>query len=282
MDPTNLRRGKANMTKANYADLGFFDCNAFIGRPAARGLLTGPTDPSTLLAEMDKVGVQHALVTHVQAREYHPSEGNRLLMAELTGHPRLFPCWTLLPHHTGEMPEPEVLVRQLLDAGVHAARVFPAVAGGWGHRFSLNKYVAGPLLKVLERHHIPLFVDWLLARRDDPPWRDVIELCENYPALPLVLVRVGGRSDRDVFPLLEAFPNLHIETGGYVAHRGLEGLVERYGAHRLLYGSGYPYYTLTGAAFRLAHTQLPVESRRLIAGDNLRRLLSGVITHART
>lgn len=253
---------------------GIFDCNTFIGRPSATGSLVGETTPRRLLAEMDKVGVGRALVTHVQAREYHPCEGNPLLMESIMGHPRFVPCWVVLPHHTGEMAPPERLIKTLAHAGVRAVRIFPGVSGGWGHRFRLNRYVVGELFEALEQYRIPLFLDYLLMRRDDPPWDEVIHVCESYPGLPLILIRPGGRSDRNLYPLLETFDNLYLETGGYNVHRGIEAVVERYGAERLIFGSGYPYYTLTGAAFRLTHCEISEESKRMIGYGNLDRLLA--------
>lgn len=257
-------------------EIRFFDCNTFVGRPSAAGSLVGETTPESLVAEMEKVSVGRALVTHVQAREYHPAEGNPLLMTTLEGSARLSACWVVLPHHTGEMPPPGQLIDNLLAEGVRAVRVFPGVSGGWGHRFSLNRYVVGDLFEALARRRIPLLLDYLLFRREDPPWDEVVRVCESYPTLPILLIRPGGRSDRNLYPLLAAFDNLYIETGGYVVHRGIEKVVERFGPERLLFGSGYPYYTMAGAAYRLARASISEESRRMIGSGNLESLLSGV------
>jgi hypothetical protein len=260
-----------------YHELGFFDCNLYIGRPAMQRTCNQEVTVPSLRAELAELGVQEGLACHVLAREYHPSAGNELLLQALAGEPGLAPCWVLLPHHTGEMPEPEPLVAQMLGRGVRAAKLFPAIAGGAGHRFQLHPYVAGPLLKELERYRVPLFVDYLLGRRDDVDWREVAEVCDRYPNLPVVLVRSSGRSNRMLIPMMKALPNLHMETSFYHTHRGLEALVDLVGPDRILFGSNYPYNTLPGPVFRVAHSQVAPEAKRMIAGENLRRLLAGVL-----
>lgn len=259
-----------------YAELDFMDCNLYIGRPAMLRTCDYEVTPELLRSELALLGVKAGLVSHVVAREYHPSAGNDLLMDALATSPDFAPCWIVLPHHTGEMPEPETLVANMIAKGVRAAKLFPAIAGGAGHRFHLHRHVVGDLLSTLERYRIPLFVDYLLGRRDDVDWREISEVCERHPDLPVVLVRSSGRSSRMLIPLMKALPNLHMETSFYHSHRGLEVLVESVGPERILFGSNYPFNTLPGSVFRVAHTQISWADRRLIAGDNLRRLLAGV------
>lgn len=259
-----------------YAELDFFDCNLYLGRPAMVHTCNEEVTPARLRAELDQLSIKGGLVTHVVAREYHPSVGNELLMTELAGHPEMAPCWVLLPHHTGEMPEPAALVDRLLKAGVRAARVFPGIAGGAGHRYPLHRHVVGELFTALERNRIPLLIDYILGRRDDVDWREMADVCERHPNLPVVLVRSSGRSSRVLFPMMRALPNLHMEISFYHSHRGIEALADYVGPERILFGSNYPYNTLPSPVFRVAHSQISLEAKRLVAGGNLRRLLAGV------
>lgn len=263
-----------------YAELDFMDCNLYIGRPAMLKTCDQEVTAELLQSELDRLAVKGGLISHIVAREYHPSVGNDLLMDALATSPEFAACWIVLPHHTGEMDEPETLAANMIARGVRAAKLFPAIAGGAGHRFHLHRHVVGDLLTVLERCRIPLFIDYLLGRRDDVDWREVSEVCERHPDLPVVLVRSSGRSSRMLIPLMKAHPNLHMETSFYHSHRGLEVLADLVGPERILFGSNYPYNTLPGAVFRVAHTQVSWEHRRLIAGGNLRRLLAGIRTGA--
>jgi hypothetical protein len=74
---------------------------------------------------MARYGIGKALVYHSLAREYNPQVGNDEVLKETGKEPALFPAWVVLPHHTGEFPEPKKLVSVMKAANVRAVRVFP-------------------------------------------------------------------------------------------------------------------------------------------------------------
>ncbi len=267
----------------------YLDCNTFVGRPAGRmPYITQAVTPARLVAELDRVGIHEAAVYHVLAREHAPAAGNALLGRELAGlaepeRRRLHPVGVVLPPHTGELPEPETLVRELLAGGTRMARIFPSADMG-GHRFSLAPWCSGELLTALERARMPLAVDFTLFRRGEPPWREVYDLAESHPDLPVILMDIQGRNNRTLYPLLKRFPNLLVQTAGFNVHHGLEDLCERFGAHRAVFGSGYPVQSLGGARLQLDRADLPEADRALIAGGTLTGLLArageGIATYA--
>ena len=111
----------------------------------------GPTDvrvpwkPSALLGDLRHAGIHGALVWHWTAREYSPVYGNRVLLDEIAGHDRLFPCWVLVPHHAGEMaPGPDV-VAEMEERGVRAAKLFPR-----RHGYRFDEAVCGAIFSALE------------------------------------------------------------------------------------------------------------------------------------
>ncbi len=56
----------------------FFDCNAFFGLPARRPVAP-VASPDELLAEMDRAGVDRALVWHIAQHDVAPQTGNEML-----------------------------------------------------------------------------------------------------------------------------------------------------------------------------------------------------------
>ena len=115
-----------------------FDANCFLGRRSVHTALGQPVTAEELLAEMDRLGVAEALVTHAMAVDGHPRDGNERLLREIAPFPRLHPCWVLLPS-SGEMPPPAELVARMRDAGVRAARLCPA-----RHRYAGRLYCVCP------------------------------------------------------------------------------------------------------------------------------------------
>ncbi|GAH38699.1 unnamed protein product, partial [marine sediment metagenome] len=85
--------------------MGLFDCNCFIG-PRSADVPGVDGSPGALVEEMDRLGIDQALVCHVMAKELHPLEGNEAVLKELEGYPRLHPCWAFLPPASGFMPPP--------------------------------------------------------------------------------------------------------------------------------------------------------------------------------
>jgi hypothetical protein len=252
--------------------LRFFDCNAAIGRwkhPPLGGYETA----DELEAVLDYLAVDGAFVYHAQAHELHPAIGNSLLMDELAGRERLLPSWVIFPHFTGEMPEPEVLVDDMLQRAVRVARLMP---GYDGHRFSLEPWSAGPLLAELAARRLPVLIDFMFFRRADPDWKLLYDLCHRYPALPIVLTGWSGLASRSLYPLCQACPNLYLDTSRYALFRGLEAFCQEVGARQLLYGSGLPHRAPGTALTTVTHACISEEEKALIAHGNLGRLVEEV------
>ena len=253
-------------------DLTLFDCNCMVGRwstfqPGSFYSVEG------LLEEMNYCGINEALVFHSLARSYSPAVGNEKLLEEIRGKHQLQGCWVLLPHHTGEMPEPETIVETMLSKGVKAARLFPKE-----HRYSLSEWILGELLTVLEERQIPLLLDFGNVHWSDSftDWNAVAELCSKHPKLPVILMHEGQAASRNLYPLLERFENLHLDTSYYFAHRGVEEICEKFGAKHLTFGSGMPIYSAGPPIMVVTYSSISQREKRLIAGENLRKLLGGI------
>jgi len=251
---------------------GWFDAECQVG--VARHHQPGaPVTAAQLAAELARLEIAHALVTHADAAGYDPDAGNRRLLDEIAGYPQLEPCWVLLPHDTGEFPPPADAVAAMQAAGVRAARIYPRA-----FRFAFRLWALAPLLEALAARRIPLWVDfghqgWSEETID---YDGLHEVCGAFPALPVVLVRPHIGSDRRVYPLLRQHPNLHLETSYYTVHRGIERLCAAFGPERVLFGTGMPTRAPGPAITALAYSLIDDAARALVAGGNLRRLLSQV------
>jgi len=244
-------------------ELSFFDCNARIGRygtPHPEAFTTA----DALSDEMAHVGISEALVHHSMAKEYAPSVGNSMLLDEIRGRGSMYPCWVVMPHHTGEMPKPDDLLAQMKQAGVRAVRAFPAA-----HSWRLADWCAGDLLAMLEAKRIPLFLDM-----DQTSWENVAELLSDHSGLNLCLLRTSYRCDRMMYPLMEKYEGLRIEAATYAVPSGIEEVCGRFGAGRLLFGSGLPVTEAGPSIAQITYADISDADKRLIAGDNLRALLA--------
>ena len=92
------------------------DFNVALGRSASP--VGGSFDDAQqLLGEMRRLGIDEALVYHYLAAEGDVLLGNRLLLAELAGHPELHACWIVAPPVLGDLPAPAAWVDEAVAAG---------------------------------------------------------------------------------------------------------------------------------------------------------------------
>lgn len=257
-------------------NLRFFDAHCYVGRYKTfkPGSFTSAQD---LLQQMEYHGISEALVAHAMSREHHPIDGNAAVLRETGAHANLHPIWALLPSASKEMPAPAETVQQMISAGVRAARLFYG-----SYSFPISEWCIGDLLNELEAHRVPTFLDpdveldtWDMDRFD---WDAVDALCRAHRGLPVILSEARFRSsNRLLYHLLAAHPNLHIELSGYWAHHAIEFITREFGAYRLIFGTRMPVRDPACTIGQVAYSNISDEDKALIAGSNLRKLLEGVV-----
>jgi predicted TIM-barrel fold metal-dependent hydrolase len=250
-----------------------FDANVYLGWPAVRqpGAFT---DAAGLTAAMVANGIDSALVYHPAAINADLADANLRLVSEAAAMPNIHAAWVLLPPGTGEIAAPAILVADMLRRGVRAARLMPRA-----HGYAVRVRTLGPLLECLAEHRIPALLDFGLSAWGDRThidWDGVHEICTAFPALPVVLIRLGLMVDRDLYPMLAHHENLYVETSYYFGHRGLQALVARFGARRLIFGTGMPVYAPGPPIATLAYSGLSSIEQQMVASGNLERLLQEV------
>lgn len=246
-----------------------FDANCAVG--------PWPTDKPRyetvegLLAEMERLGIQRALVSHTLARTYDPVQGNQILMDQIDGQESLLPCWTLLPPACGEMGSPGELLDEMAQAGVRAVRLYPRE-----HSYSLAEWQCGELFEALDERHYLVLLD--LAQGS---WEEIELICRTYPGLALIVTWVGYRQLRPLFALLQRCENLYCDLSNLSTYLGIEEILDRFGSDRLIFGTGLPTADPGGPIARLAYTDAPPATLDAIAHGNLARLLGRVLQASR-
>ncbi len=238
------------------------DCCALYGRPAVppgRPYLA----PDEALAEMDRLGIAGRWFADYRALEHSPALGNRLLGEELSGHQRLRPVWVVLPPEARELPPPDDLPAALARAGVGMVRAEPK-----RHGYSLGEWCSGPLWAALERCRVPVLLD------AGAEWDALEAMLSAHPELPVLLTESGYRALRMLYPLLARHANLHVETSMFLANEGLSELAGRFGAGRMVFGTGAPALAPEAALGTLRLSGLSGPDMAAVAGGNLRRLLA--------
>lgn len=153
--------------------LNFFDCNTYIGRQRKSSPLAFHTVEG-LLAEMDYLGIDEAVVYHVAS--------NGRLMEDIEGHKQLHGCWVYPLHHYPSMPEPIKMVEDMLNQGVKITR----------------EAYRTPVL--LTDSDLGKFPD---ETRPSYSAQNIYDICQRYPRTPLVIMRLNFSAINVIYPLMK-------------------------------------------------------------------------------
>lgn len=215
---------------------------------------------AALLAEMDRHGVERALVYHALTEWNSPTEGNQLLERWLDTDGRLTPQWSMMP-----TAESLAQIRALHAVGrVTSVRLHDTNLIGLPFR----SWVYDPMLAWLTENQIPLWIPL-----PDVNAGDLVTTLQEYPELVSVIVGAHYVHALWVRPLLKALPNAHLELSRYETIGDIEALYREFSVERFLYGSWYPRYAMGPMLFYLHHLDLAPESLAQICAQNLEKLI---------
>jgi len=247
----------------------YIDCHATIGKWSTKDK-DHPWTVETMLKDMERCCIHGALIFSNLAKELTPSFGNRQVAEICEQYHRLIPGWVAIPDQCGDYLSANIFVQKMLDKKIRAVKIFPKL-----HNYLPDERTIGKLLDAMEEAGLPLIVD---RGENDPlkvqiEWQELGEICQRNPQLKLLLHNVRWQGSRMLMPLLEEFPNLHIEFSAYQANRIIEFLVDKIGSDQLLFGTGMMEKSPGAAKAFLDYADISEKDRRKIASENLIKLL---------
>jgi len=265
---------QADEKASSLKELRLFDSCVTLGR-IVHSRYPESLTAASILGTLDRYCIAEALVHEHHARLLHPrDDGNRRLLESIKNSPRLHPVWVIEPPGEPGTDPARALVEEMLEAGVSAARLpmraAPPLPWMWED-----------LCSALEEHRVPCFLDFggvsTWGALTDADVNGLRELALAHPELPLILSNiVGGLGIHyAVLPLIRRTGNVHIDTTGVLEY--WREAAQEAGPERVIFATGAPF---TDPGIYVSNVQyareLDEEAKRLISGDNLRRLLEGV------
>ncbi len=244
--------------------LRFFDAGLWLGPPV--GFPNAEeVSPSRLDETMRAYHLTGGLVSHWRGKTLSAQDGNQALLealddmdekvyAVLTGLP-------LLPGDAGPLPGLGTPPPRL-----RGVRLFPR-----SHNYPLTDWCVGTLCEWLINQRMPLFL-W----HTEIDWPSLYQLARTFPQLALVIetqVQKILYHTRPLFTLLRDCANVHVELSNFAGQGFIEYVAREVGTARLIYGSFLPMCDPWVPIGLILDARLTDEEKRLIAGDNLRRLV---------
>ena len=195
-----------------------------------------------------------AWLVHDKSRHADPQEPDETLLKA---------CGSLGIHCRAQLVLMPPFLDDWAERGMHAGssgacRMVRLCPGPKGHGYPLVDWVISPLPETCERENVALAIDY---QDSGIPWSEVVSFARAYPAVPMIVTGAAVGEDRTIQAALPVAPNLVIELSGLRTGQGLAPLVERFGAHRFVYGSGG-----RGSETRIPRELAPSVLEALVAG----------------
>jgi predicted TIM-barrel fold metal-dependent hydrolase len=219
---------------------------------------------------MVRYGIDGGVVSHFAAIPYGAAWANEQTLTAVTGT-GLWAAITLMPEMFQSEPDGRAYVNAAIARGARLARVFPA-----SHNFTLRPWCSGALLQALADSRLPLVV-W----HTEASWEEIRTICESHPSLTVIVEGTPKKilyHSRLYYALLERCPNLRLELHNLVSYLGVEDIVGRFGAGRLIFGSYMPVFDPNAALMQVTHARISDDDKARIAHGNLAELIDGVQT----
>ena len=99
---------------------------------------------------------------------------------------------------------------------------------------------------------------------------------KDHPKLRLIVTAVSYTCLRDLYPLLQMFPELRVCTSTLRTQMGIEEVADKFGAERLIFGTGMPGISGASSVALITYCKLDETRKQMIAAGNLEKLLQEV------
>jgi uncharacterized protein len=223
--------------------------------------------PGSLVAAMDRIGIESILLSHVRCLSSQPSRGNDEVLDAMQAFPgRILGYVILLPTTAGEVQaEMERRVAEgFTGLKLHSANGIP---------YDEPNYE--PALAIANERRMPvLFHTWGEANM----FRQIRGLAEKFPEASLILGHAGAANENEYIKIAGEFPNLFLDLTFSAGPRGLaRRLVDGAGVDRVVFGSDGLFLSITQQIGKVLGADLTEDQQRQVLGGNARRILDRVL-----
>ncbi len=223
-------------------------------------------DPGLLAAEMDRCGIDQALISPVDREmAVYNREGNDRVLALTRQYPGRFLAYATANPWYGSAAVEEL--ERALAEGACALKLHPPVQG-----FMILESLVHPLIEVAARHQVPVYVHTGTPAFALP--LQLTELALTYPEVSFIMGK-NGKTDfwMDAIPALETAPNLFGDTAHDFPERGMKRMHGVIGAERMIFSSNHPVSRIGLEIDKVRDFQVSDTEKAAILGGNIHRLL---------
>jgi predicted TIM-barrel fold metal-dependent hydrolase len=205
-----------------------------------------------LRARMDRLGIDKAVLVPVKPQDYHLGPANELVAEAVRSEPDRFLGLCRVDPWQTEAAVSEAR-RGFEELGACGLYLDP-----WEENFQANDDVVSPLVEEAHRHARPVVINAGHPRLSHPT--QIWDLARRFPDVQLVAcnggqINICGLLLSEARRMMEACPNITIQTAGTYREDFLEEIAAEVGEERVIFASRSPVYDqeFEMARVRLAH-----------------------------
>ena len=228
----------------------FIDCHASIGDiPMRYSPLVSPTLENQL-SLMRRYGISQALCSSGFCVNGDIDYGNEKISQWAEKNSEILPVFTAIPESFTPFDS------------ARAVRIYPR-----DMIFPLSRLHMCNICASAGDKHLPILLS--LSQTDI---RELITLLSDFSEVSFIITEIYYRNIRNLLPLLESCKNLFLETSFLKTAGALEFISGNFGAERLVFGTGSPYYDAGSAIAMLLGAEITQNEKEMIAHKNVESL----------
>ncbi|MFH1737820.1 MAG: amidohydrolase family protein [bacterium] len=228
------------------------------------------SDAESMIEAMDRCGVAVAVCSHHLSIGPETSLGNRLVAEAIEKYPDRLRGWLAVNPHRLKETEQE-LARYSDHPGFVGVKLHPDLLGA---RVDCDGFL--PAWAWCEERRKPLLSHtWEGSAYDAPEM--FVPLTGRFPHVPIIIGHSGGTyaGHTQTVELAKKYPNFYLDLTNSLRYlRRIPRIIEGVGADHVLFGSDMPFLSLPSGLGAVLYADISAEDRRLVLGENARRLLA--------
>lgn len=227
-----------------------------------------PVGLPELLADLDAAGVARAVLAPQKPPGYRFEDANRAAREAAASEPGRLGWWCRVDPWQGEAAAAELA--RGLEAGAAGLSLHP-----YQETFQVDDPMVDPLLACCAAAGKPVMVAGGHVRVSTA-WQ-IGALAGRFPGVTILAtsggqINISGVALAEAETMLAEHANVFMETSGIYREDFIEDMAARFGAARIVFGSGSPPLTRALEVKRGAWAHLDAPARDAILGENARRL----------
>ncbi|MBI4188971.1 MAG: amidohydrolase [Betaproteobacteria bacterium] len=220
-----------------------------------------PIGPAELEAIMDEYQLAMTMVMAPTAQ--YPD--NESLAIAIAGHKRLIGFAVVNPYGPGDgVPE---LRRAVMEWGMRGLKLMPL-----RHGYEADGRTARKIMECAAELRVPVSIH--SGAQFCLPWQ-IASLARLFPTVPVIMDHMGYRYYVDgAIEVAQEVPNIYLQTALVSMPGYIRMAVDKAGADRVIYGSGYPSGHPASMIATIKAAKLSPAQEALVMGGNLARLMN--------